>query len=70
MIGGIMAHCSKGFWDIIDVAKERGCRIERKGFPVTIYAPNKEQGFYIAHPSEKGLHPARRFIQKVTGKPI
>ena len=58
-------HCSKGFWDMVEVAKSKGCKVEDKGNTIVIYARDKGKGIYIAHEGEKAIHPLRRWLNRL-----
>lgn len=61
-----MAHKSKEFESLIDVAKLNGCRIEDSGVTVKIFPSKRDLGFYTAHRSDK-YHNLRRFLTNKCG---
>lgn len=60
------AHASKEFWEMVEQAQKAGCRVERNGHVVKIFAPKKEHGIMTCHVTPTGIHPLRRWIKRVT----
>lgn len=58
------AHLSKEFWELIEKAAANGCRIERNGHVVKVFAPKREQGLMTCHVTPTGIHPLRRWLKR------
>jgi hypothetical protein len=57
-------HNFKNFDRMLKEATKRGFRVEHKNAKVMVFHPDKEKGFRLFHPDEKGYHHLRRFINK------
>jgi hypothetical protein len=66
-----MKHCSKAFWEVLDRAVKLGFRYQEKSSGVLIFPPQgcKTQTPYLAHPSERAVHPVRRYVKNQCGFP-
>ena len=64
-----MKHNSQQFWDIIDRAKAIGFRTVDKKNGILIIPPqnSKTQMPYLAHLTERALHPVRRYVKNQCG---
>jgi len=60
-------HNSKAFGEMVERARQCGCRIEDLGNKVKIFPIDKSKPFYLAHRSERAVHPARRYLKNVLG---
>jgi hypothetical protein len=58
-------HTSSGFYKMIDWAMENGIRIEKRGCKLFFFPRLKYLPMYSCHPSERAIHPLRRFIDMV-----
>jgi hypothetical protein len=59
-----MAHKKKAFDKQLKRARQMGCIvIDNGGVKVSIKSPSGE--LYIAHRSERGMHPVRRFLNSI-----
>jgi hypothetical protein len=56
-------HSSKGFWEIVNKAKESGCIITEKSGTIKVVPLNKSLPIYTCHAGERGLHPLRRYLK-------
>jgi len=62
-----MAHKSKDFDRILDLARKHGCRIQDNGGTVKVFPPNPNIQAYYAHRSERAFHPLRRYLKNQLG---
>lgn len=60
-----MKHLSKEFDSILDIARKNGCRIEDFGLKVRIIPPDRKISMYIAHRSQRAIHPVRRYLSNI-----
>lgn len=63
-----MKHNSKELMRLVDRAqKEFGCKVNFTGNQIKIFPPNQNLAPYIAHRTERALHPVRRYLKNVCG---
>jgi len=64
-----MKHVSKEFWTILEKATTV-CRIERNGGTIKLFPFDKTKKLFVAHESERGYHPMRRYLKNTLGVSI
>lgn len=66
-----MKHQCKEFWDLVELAKKHGCKVQETSKSVIKVMPaNKSLPFYSCHAGERGIHPLRRFLKNTCKFPI
>lgn len=58
-------HRSKAFDEILERVRQAGLRYEDLGNKVKIFPNDKSLPMYVAHRSERAVHPVRRYLKNV-----